>query len=54
MTPEETANLVQLILSLVAVGGIGGVWFRLGALVATKEDHERRLNRLENHTWSKQ
>lgn len=45
MTPAE---IIQTILGLMAVGGIGGVWFRLGSLTAKNEGLERRVTRLEN------
>lgn len=44
MTTPET---IQTILGLVAVAGIGGVWFRLGSLTAKSENHDRRISRLE-------
>lgn len=44
-----TGDLLQIALSIIAVGGIGGIWFRLGALMSTVESHNQRLNRLENN-----
>ncbi|MEY8798940.1 hypothetical protein AB9K35_01230 [Leisingera sp. XS_AS12] len=40
--------MIQTILGLMAVGGIGGVWFRLGSLTAKTEGLERRVTRLES------
>ena len=45
---SESAEIIQLVLGLVAVGGIGGVWFRLGTLTAKTDGLERRVTRLEN------
>lgn len=44
MTPNE---MIQLTLGLIAVGGIGGVWFRLGSLTAITSGLERRILKLE-------
>ncbi len=44
-------ELVQTILGLLAVGGIGGIWFRLGTLSARSDGFERRLTRLEAMTF---
>lgn len=44
MNPTE---IIQLALGLVAVGGIGGIWFRLGSLTAKTDGLERRVTILE-------
>ncbi|WP_413221177.1 hypothetical protein [Tritonibacter mobilis] len=45
----NTAEMIQTVLGLIAVGGIGGVWFRLGSLTAKTDGLERRVTRLEEH-----
>lgn len=47
-------EMIQTVLGLLAVGGIGGVWFRLGSLTAKTEGLERRVTRIETHQhkWS--
>ena len=45
MTASE---MIQTILGLIAVGGIGGVWFRLGSLTAKTGALERRVTNLED------
>ncbi|AUQ50016.1 hypothetical protein PhaeoP83_01743 [Phaeobacter inhibens] len=45
----NTAEMIQTVLGLVAVGGIGGVWFRLGSLTAKTDHLESRVTRLEQH-----
>lgn len=44
MTPPE---LLQTIIGLVAVGGIGGVWFRLGSLTAKTDGLDQRLGKVD-------
>ncbi len=44
--------MIQTVLGLVAVGGIGGVWFRLGSLTAKTEGLARRVDYLENHVFT--
>ena len=44
----NTAEMIQLVLGLVAVGGIGGVWFRLGSLTAKTDGLELRVTKLES------
>ncbi|PRZ48011.1 hypothetical protein [Tritonibacter scottomollicae] len=49
------AEMIQLALGLVAVGGIGGIWFRLGSLTAKTDGLERRVSRIEERQqqqWS--
>lgn len=49
-----TADIIQIAIGILAVGGIGGIWFRLGTLTAehggfkTRLDgHQARIERLE-------
>ncbi|MEN8950684.1 hypothetical protein [Planktotalea arctica] len=49
------AEALQTILGLLAVGGIGGVWFRLGSITGRMigvdrrlDAHEQRIQKLEN------
>ena len=44
MTGPES---VQTALTVLAVGGIGGVWYRLGSLTAKTDAVERRITRVE-------
>ena len=51
-------DTLQLALALIAVGGIGGIWFRLGTAIKGIEDVEvdvrgltARVRELEKHTW---
>jgi len=39
---------IQVVLGLLAVGGIGGVWFRLGSLTAKTENLAKRVDRVEH------
>ena len=43
-------QLIQIALGLLAVGGIGGIWYRLGALTARLDALDRRTSRLEART----
>lgn len=47
MNPTESYDALQLMLGLIAVGGIGGVWFRLGSITAKHDGLERRVTRME-------
>jgi len=47
---NEAAQFMQIALGVIAVGGIGGVWFRLGSLTATTTDLQRRVIILETVT----
>lgn len=53
-----TAEAIQLALGIIALGGIGGIWFRLGqaltGLDAVKEDVrdlDIRVRHLETANW---
>ena len=50
----SSAETIQTILGLLAVGGIGGVWFKLGSLTGRMigvdrrlDAHEQRIQKLE-------
>jgi hypothetical protein len=45
MTPAE---LIQTALGVLAVGGIGGIWFRLGTLTAAQRGTDRRCDGLQS------
>lgn len=36
------AEIIQVALGLIAVGGIGGIWFRLGSLTAKHDAIQRQ------------
>ena len=49
-----TADVIQIVIGILAVGGIGGIWFRLGSLTAEHsgfkgrlDGHQARIERLE-------
>lgn len=47
------AEMIQTGLGLLAVAGIGGVWFRLGSLTAKTEGLDARVTRIEqNHAFT--
>lgn len=55
MTPAE---MIQTALGLLAVGGIGGVWFRLGSVQRGQDEHAKdiaaldgRIRAVELHVW---
>lgn len=54
----NSAEMIQTVLGLLAVGGIGGVWFRLGSVQRGQDEHQRdidnlggRVRELEIHIW---
>ncbi|WP_157889776.1 hypothetical protein [Tritonibacter mobilis] len=54
----NTAEMIQTVLGLIAVGGIGGVWFRLGSVQRGQDEHandiknlDGRVRELEIHIW---
>ena len=51
---QVTADVIQIVIGILAVGGIGGIWFRLGSLTAEHsgfkgrlDGHQARIERLE-------
>ena len=47
----ENAEMVQIALGLIAIGGIGGIWFRIGSLTATTTGLTDRVKALEDHVY---
>jgi hypothetical protein len=41
---------LSTVLDLVVLGGIGGLWFRLGAVLQGQTDNRRRMDALEAQT----
>lgn len=48
---ESITSAIQLVLGIIAVGGIGGVWFRLGTLTEKQAGLERRVSKIEDIKW---
>lgn len=46
-----TVEMIQTGLALAGVAGIGGVWFRLGSLIAKNETLTKRVDKIENHVF---
>ena len=51
-------EILQSILGLMAVAGIGGVWFRLGSVQRGQDEHAKdietlggRVRDIERHIW---
>lgn len=54
----SAAEILQSVLGLLAVGGIGGVWFRLGSVQRGQDEHAKdiehlggRVRDIEIHLW---
>ena len=46
-----STEVIQIALGVLAVGGIGGIWFRLGSLTAKQTGLEGRVERLERKVF---
>lgn len=46
-----SVEIIQTGLALAGVAGIGGIWFRLGALTQGHEGLRHRVETLENHVF---
>ncbi|MCG7622734.1 MULTISPECIES: hypothetical protein [unclassified Epibacterium] len=42
-----TPEIVQTVLAVVTVGGVGGIWFRLGGVLRGQAEQEKDIARLD-------